>query len=158
MKDNSILIFGGAGINQLELIREANKLGLISVAIDPSENPPGKAESSFYYQVAGNDYEATKAIAMKHAVSGIVTGQMEKPMRLMARLAEEMGYIYHSAVVVERSLNKDLMKKAFVQHDVSCAKGKLFQAKESITEESLKTFQYPLIIKPIDAFSSRGGV
>lgn len=32
------MIFG-AGLNQLELIREAGKLGLVTVAIDPEENP-----------------------------------------------------------------------------------------------------------------------
>jgi biotin carboxylase len=151
----SILIFG-AGINQLELIREAKLMGIVAVVVDPSADPPGKAEADFYYQVDGKDYEGTKQIALKHNVGGIVTGQMEKPMRLMAKLAEELGYIFHSPEVVERSLNKWLMKQAFLKNNVPCANAILFSKDDEITQEKLTGFTFPLIIKPKDAFSSRG--
>lgn len=153
--NKTILIFG-AGINQLELIREAKILGIQTIVIDPSENPPGKEEADYYYQVEGKDYDTTKAIALKHKVDGIVTGQMEKPMRLMAKLAQELGFIFHSPEVVETSLNKVLMKQAFMGNNVPCAKGVAFKDGEKIKEEKIKGFTYPLIIKPADAFSSRG--
>ena len=151
----TILIFG-AGINQLELIREAKKLGIITVVIDPANNPPGKPEADFYYQVVGNDYNKTKEIAILHKVDGIVTGQMEKPMRIMAKLAREMGYIFHSEEVVENSLNKAKMKQCFVKAGVPCANAIVFKKEEPITEKNLFGLEFPLIIKPVDAFSSRG--
>lgn len=151
----SVLIFG-AGINQLELIREAKQLGITSIVIDPSENPPGKLEADFFYQVEGNDYNSTKQISIKHKVDGIVTGQMEKPMRLMSKLAKELGFIFHSPEVVETSLNKVLMKNAFIKNGVSCAKGIVFSKGEPISMERLSGFSFPMIIKPADAFSSRG--
>lgn len=153
--NKTILIFG-AGINQLELIREAKKLGVSAVVIDPGENPPGKFEADFFYQVDGKDYETTKKIAIKHHVDGIVTGQMEKPMRMMARLAAEMGYIFHKPDVVERSLNKVLMKEAFIGNNVPCAQDAIFKNGEKITQNKINGFDFPLIIKPADAFSSRG--
>ena len=108
----SIMIFG-AGLNQLELIREARNLGLTTIVIDPQEDPPGKSEADFFYWVDGTDYETTRTIALKHKVSGIVTGQMEKPLRLMARLAQELGFIFNSPEVTERCLDKWLMKGNF---------------------------------------------
>lgn len=156
MNEKKVILVFGAGINQLELIREAKKLGLITIAIDPVSDPPGKYEADYFYQVDGKDYETTRAIAKKHNVNGIVTGQMEKPMRLMARLASEFGFIFHTPEVVERSLDKWLMKEAFLYHGVPCARGKLFKATEEISLSSLKDFTFPLIIKPRDAFSSRG--
>ena len=155
IKDKSILIFG-AGINQIELIREARHLGVTSIVIDPQPEPPGKSEADFYYQVGGPDYEATRAIAVKHKVDAIVTGQMEKPMRLMARLAQDLGLKFHSPEVVERSLDKWLMKQAFIKSKVSCANGILFKKEETIRIESLHDFIFPLIIKPKDATSSQG--
>lgn len=149
------MIFG-AGINQLELIRESRKLGVTSVVVDPSPEPPGKAEADHFYQVDGKDYETTKAIALMHNIDGIVTGQMEKPMRLMAKLASELGYIFHSPEVVERSLNKWLMKQAFLKNSVPCAEALLFSKDDEISAERLTGFTFPLIIKPKDAFSSRG--
>ena len=151
----TILIFG-AGINQLELIREANLLGIKTIVIDPTENPIGKAESDWFYQVEGKDYKTTKEIAIRHNVDGIVTGQMEKPMHLMAKLALEMGYIFHTPETVEKSLNKVLMKNTFMEHQVASAKGAVFKRGEKISESKMEEFHFPLIIKPADAFSSRG--
>jgi carbamoyl-phosphate synthase large subunit len=153
----SVLIFG-AGINQLELIKAANELDLQSVVIDPMEDPPGKKLATFFYRVAGNDYVTTKEIAIKHKVAGIVTAQMENPLRLMARLADEMGYIFNAPEIVEQCRNKHLMKRVFLQQRVPCAKGILLKNNDSISKELLEKNElfFPLIIKPTDAHSSRG--
>ncbi len=153
--NKTILIFG-AGINQLELIKEAKKLGVFTVVIDPSENPPGKIEADIYYKVDGKDYEATREIALKHEIAGIVTGQMEKPMRLMAKLAQELGLLFHSPEIVEKSLNKHLMKLAFQQYHLPCAKGVVIYPDQNFDQEQISEYQFPLVVKPIDAFSSRG--
>ena len=64
---------------------------------------------------------------------------MEKPLRIMAKLAEEMGYIFHTPEVVERSLDKWLMKKAFITHNVPCAKGMVFGKDERVTKNSINS-------------------
>jgi biotin carboxylase len=151
----TILIFGG-GINQLELIREARILNIITVVIDPLDCAQGKSEADFFYQVEGDDYMKTKRIAVKHRVDGLVTGQMEKPLPLMAKLASELGLIFNSSHVIERSLNKILMKEAFVKYRIACAMGVSFSKNEDITELKLKNLVFPMIVKPVDAFSSRG--
>lgn len=151
----SILIFG-AGANQYLLIKAAKDLGLSSVVLDPNPNAPGKEIAEHFYVVAGNDYEATKEIALKHKVAGLVTAQMEKPLRLMARLAQEMVLLFHSPEVVERTIDKWLMKKAFMKHGIPCAKGRLFTKNQTIKAKDLEGFTFPLIIKPKDATSSQG--
>jgi biotin carboxylase len=151
----TIMIFG-AGINQLELIKSAREMKITSVVLDTVLDPPGKALADFFYRVDGTDYETTKSIALKHKVNGIVTGQMEKPMRLMAQLAQELGFIFHSPEVVEKSLDKWLMKSEFMKHSVPCAKGILLKSEEVLDKEKIEDINYPVIIKPRDAFSSRG--
>lgn len=151
----SILIFG-AGINQLTLIEAANELGVISVVIDPNSDAPGKKIADWFYCIAGDDYEGTKKIAIKHNVNGIVTSQMENPLRLMACLADELGYIFNSPEVVKKSRNKYLMKTAFLANNIPCAKGKIFTPDEAILPESLNDLAFLLILKPSDSYSSRG--
>ena len=151
----SILIFGG-GINQIELIKEARKLEVNSIVIDPSDCATGKDEADFFYQVEGGDYVRTKQIALKHNVKGIVTAQMEKPLPIMAKLAQELGFVFNTPKVIERSLNKALMKAAFIENEIQCAKGVLFSENEEITLSKLKKLNFPMIVKPVDAFSSRG--
>ncbi len=156
MKRNSSVLIFGAGINQLELIREAKALGLTTVVIDPLSDPPSKTASDFFYIVPGDDYKTTKRIAIEHNIGGIVTGQMEKPLRLMAKLGEEMGFIFHSPEVTEKCIDKWLMKSAFLSRAVPCANGILLRAGEIFNESTIDGYNFPLIIKPRDAFSSRG--
>ena len=151
----ALLIFG-AGINQLELIREARSLGLTCIVIDPLGNPPGKPEADFFYQVNGSDYELTREIAIRHKVRGIVTGQTEKPLRLMAKLAAELGFIFNSPEVTDRCIDKWLMKEAFRAGGVACAEGILVRQGEAVPSELTSGVMFPLIIKPRDAYSSRG--
>jgi carbamoyl-phosphate synthase large subunit len=154
-KDITVMIFG-AGINQLELIRAAREMNIKSVVVDPATNPPGKPFADYFYRVEAGDYDTTRALALKHNIKGIVTGQMEKPMRLMARLAKELGFIFHSSEVVERSLDKWTMKQSFIGSDVPCAKGILIKPEEELTSRVFSSFSFPVIIKPRDSFSSRG--
>jgi biotin carboxylase len=151
----TIMIFG-AGINQLELIKAARELGVTSVVVDPAGSPPGKSLADYFYQVDGKDYKTTRSLAIKHNIDGIVTGQMEKPMRLMSILAEELNLIFHRPEILEKALNKWLMKQDLIAKKVPCATGKIYRTFEAISEESLSKLKFPLIIKPKDAFSSRG--
>ncbi|HQJ21399.1 MAG TPA: ATP-grasp domain-containing protein [Bacteroidales bacterium] len=151
----SILIFGG-GLNQYLLIKTAKDLDYISVVIDPLPDAPGKEIADFFYVVDGKDYETTKKVALKHSVSAIVTTQMEKPLRIMAKLAQDLQLQFHSPEVVERSLNKWLMKQQFLKNNIPCANGKLFLDNQGIREKDLNNLSFPLIMKPIDATSSQG--
>lgn len=151
----TILIFG-AGLNQYLLVKAARDLGVTSVVLDPNPDAPGKVLADHFYVVAGNDYETTKRIALKHKVNGLATTQMEKPLRLMAKLAEEIGLPFHSPEAVERSLDKWLMKQAFLKYNVPCARGKLFHNNKEIRENDLRDFHYPLVLKPKDGTSSQG--
>jgi biotin carboxylase len=155
MKGKTIMIFGG-GINQLELIKEANLMGITTVVIDPSGEALGKNIADHYLQLAGNDYQGTLDVANKFSVDGIVTGQMEKPLRLMAKLAAEKGYIFNTPKTILTSLNKESMKKAIQKAGIPTAKAFVFSSGEKVDYDLIDELNYPLIIKPIDAFSSRG--
>lgn len=149
------MIFGG-GLNQLGLIMAARELGLVSVVVDPTHSPPGRDMADHFYQVGKEDYDGTRNIAVRHGVAGIVTGQMERPLKLMALLARELGFIFHSPEVVAAATNKYLMKKAFQAHGVPCAAGKLINEFRILDEEEMSAYTYPVVIKPLNWFSSQG--
>ncbi len=151
----AILLFG-AGINQRTLIEAARELGLVSIVLDPSPNAPARHLADVFYAVAGNDYERTKAIAVAHQVAGIATAQMENPMRLMARLAAELGFIFHTPEIAERSIDKWLMKQAFQKAGVPCAQGILLRGDDKDVSGVTDRMAFPMIVKPKDSHSSKG--
>ncbi len=151
----AIMIFGGS-LNQLGLVLAARELGLVSVLVDPSENPLGKKYADHFYQIPAADFDTTRAIALRHRVAGIVTGQMERPLKLMARLARELKLIFHSPELVERATNKYLEKNIFQANGIPCAKGELIKNHRILSEEEIFRFGNPAIIKPLSRFSSQG--
>ena len=106
--------------------------------------------------VAPKDFDGTCKIVEKYKVKGIATAQMENPLLLMAQIAEKYNFIFPTITQIKRARDKFLMKQAFIKNNVPCAKGKLFITEQNITEKELTDYVYPLIIKPADAFSSRG--
>lgn len=152
---DSILIFGG-GINQLTLIESAKELGYRTIVIDPIESVPAKQVADIFECVDPKDYDKTKELALKYGVKGIVTCQMENPLLLMAKLATELNFIFPTEKAVLNARNKFLMKECFIKSNVPCAKGKLVKSGEKITSELCNEIGFPLIIKPVDSFSSRG--
>jgi len=48
------------------------------------------------------------------------------------------------------------MKQAFLEHNIPCAKGVLLKKDEDFTMAKLEGLNFPIIIKPLDSYSSRG--
>ena len=155
MNKGAILIFGG-GENQLTLIKSAKERGYYTVVIDPNDNAPGKLEADAFEIVAPKDFIGTCKVVEKYNVNGIATAQMENPLLLMAQVAEKYNFIFPTVMQIKRARNKFLMKQTFIANNVPSAKGKIFNKEQKITVEDITDYNYPLIIKPSDAFSSRG--
>lgn len=150
-----ILVFG-AGYNQTLLIRACKALGYYTLVTDPNENAPGRELADRFVVLAPKDFEAHCRVIEEEEVQGIVTCQMENPLPLMARLAKKYNLLFPSTEVIQRARNKYLMKQAFLKAGVPCAHGQIIEEGEIIDHIDLSKFQFPLIIKPVDSYSSRG--
>jgi carbamoyl-phosphate synthase large subunit len=151
----NILVFG-AGDNQVPLIKACRDLGYFTLVTDPNPHAPGAALADFFAVLPPKDADAHRKLIKEQGVEGIVTCQMENPLALMAELAQEFGFLFPKPEVIRRARNKYLMKQAFLQHGVPCANGLLIETEAQLHEIDFSTWQFPLIIKPVDSFSSRG--
>jgi biotin carboxylase len=150
-----ILVFG-AGDNQTLLIKACRHLGYYTIATDPNPQAPGADFADLFVPLAPKDAEAHRELIRQAGVQGIVSCQMENPLSLMAELAQEFGFPFPTPEVIRRARNKFLMKQAFREAGVPCAKGILVDNCEGLAQLDLSGFQFPLIIKPVDSYSSRG--
>ena len=148
-KPDSVLVFG-AGLLQLSMIRRIQEQGLKAIAIDPNPEAPGKETADLFKVVGGQDFEATLEVCRRHEVSGIVTAATDKPLEMMARVAEASGLPFYSVETAQRSTDKWLMKNAFQDADLPHAAGQLLQSDADLQ------MGYPVVIKPRDSSGSRG--
>lgn len=146
----SVLIFG-VGPLQKSIINRAKLMGLYTVGIDPAKDATCKDEVDAFEVVGGQDYEGTCAVVEKYGVDAIVTAATDKPLVMMARVAEKYGFPFYSVETAQWSTDKFQMKQRFVEGGVPSAKGRLVK---SVSE--VEDFEYPVIIKPRDNSGSRG--
>ena len=146
----SVLIFG-VGPLQKSIIGRAKKMGLYTVGIDPAEDAICRHEVDAFVMVGGQDFEGTCAVVEKYGIDAIVTAATDKPLVMMARIAERYGFPFYTVETAQWSTDKFQMKQRFLEGGVPCAKGRLVK---SVSE--VKDFEYPVIIKPRDNSGSRG--
>jgi carbamoyl-phosphate synthase large subunit len=148
--NKSILIFGAAKL-QRSIIEQANKMGLFTIGIDPDENAEYKDILNAFEIVGGNDFEKTIEIAQKYNISGIVTAATDKPLIMMAKVAEFLKLPFFSLQTAINSTDKLLMKNIFMNNNIPCAKGVIVQNIDELIDVN-----YPVIVKPRDNSGSRG--
>jgi len=146
----AVLIFG-VGPLQESIIGRAKKMGLYTVGIDPAKDAVCRDAVDAFEVVGGQDYEGTCAVVEKYDIDAIVTAATDKPLVMMARIAEKYGFPFYSVETAQWSTDKFQMKQRFMDGGVPCAKGRLVKSVEEVED-----FEYPVIIKPRDNSGSRG--
>lgn len=150
MDKKSILIFG-VGELQRSIIRRAKLKGLFTIGIDPCADAVCKDEVDAFEIVGGQDFEGTCAVVEKYGVDAIVTAATDKPLVMMARIAEKYGFPFFSVETAQWSTDKFQMKQRFMEGGVPCAQGRLIH-----TADDAKDLYFPVICKPRDNSGSRG--
>ena len=146
----AVLIFG-VGPLQQSIINRAKMMGLYTVGIDPCEDATCKDDVDSFEVVGGQDYEGTCAVVEKFGIDAIVTAATDKPLVMMARIAEKYGFPFYSVETAQWSTDKFQMKQRFELGDVPHARGRLVK---SVAEAADMVF--PVIVKPRDNSGSRG--
>lgn len=146
----AVLIFG-VGPLQKSIIGRAQKMGLYTVGIDPCEDATCRADVDAFEVVGGQDFEGTCAVVEKYGIDAIVTAATDKPLVMMARVAEKYGFPFYSVETAQWSTDKFQMKQRFIEGGVPCAKGRVIK-----TVEEAADMVYPIIVKPRDNSGSRG--
>ena len=146
----AVLIFG-VGPLQESIIKRAKKMGLYTVGIDPCADATCKDSVDSFEVVPGQDYEGHCAVVEKYGIDAIVTAATDKPLVMMARIAEKYVFQFYSVETAQWSTDKFQMKKRFELGGVPHAQGRLI----SKVEEA-EGLVFPVIVKPRDNSGSRG--
>lgn len=146
----AVLIFG-VGPLQESIIVRAKMMGLFTVGIDPCEDATSRGCVDAFEVVGSQDFESTCAVVDKYGIDAIVTAATDKPLVMMARIAEKYGFPFYSVETAQWSTDKFQMKQRFIEGKVPCARGRLIHS-----SDEAKDLYFPLIVKPRDNSGSRG--
>lgn len=150
MDKKTVLVFG-VGELQKSIIARAKAMGLYVVGIDPFEDAVAKDDCDAFEVVGGHDLIRTIAVCHKYNVNAIVTAATDKPLVMMASVAEKLGYPFYSVNTAIWSTDKFQMKQRFMEGSVPCAQGRLIH-----DANEAEDLYFPVICKPRDNSGSRG--
>jgi carbamoyl-phosphate synthase large subunit len=143
----------GVGELQKSIIERAHKKDLFVVGIDPSEKAYCKNYVDAFEIVGAKDFNTTLDVARKYEVGGILTAATDKPLVMMAKIAEVLHLPFFSIETAISSTDKLLMKEKFQKAGIQCARGELI---DNYDIGKIKDFKFPVIVKPRDNSGSRG--
>lgn len=140
----------GAGPQQLKLISKARARGAFVLVLDRDQNAPGITLASAYAQCDMLDAEKAIALAKEYQVDAVATGGSDQVMVTVASIAQACGLPCNvSEASAFRATNKAAMTHAF--HEWNVPVGRRIFLSENEDTRLLDHFQYPLVIKPVDA-------
>ncbi len=142
------------GISQAALIQELKSRGIYTILADRNPNAVARPFADAFYPVSTLDEEGIYQLALNEKVDLVLTACADQVLLITAKVSERLGlpcYIdYHTATLVS---DKKYMKDIFVKNDVPTAK---YAVMGVFDQEKVKHFQFPMIVKPVDSYSSRG--
>lgn len=142
------------GISQAALVQELKSRGIYTILADRNPNAVAVPYADAFYPVSTLDEEGIYQLALKEKVDLVLTACADQVLLITAKVSERLGlpcYIdYHTAMMVS---DKKYMKDIFVKNDIPTAKHVVMG---TFDEEKVRDFQFPMIVKPVDSYSSRG--
>lgn len=148
----ALVLCGGAP--QAYLIKELKKRGISTLVADQNEKVPAVKCADKFYQVSALDIDGIREIAVKEQVDFVLSVCADQMLLVAARVSEELGlpcYIdYETAIKVS---NKEYMKQIFVENGIPTSSHII---SKSLSPDDISNLSYPLVVKPVDTYGSRG--
>ena len=148
-----VLVVAG-GISQAALIQELKSRGIYTILADRNPQAVAVAYADAFFEISTLDEEGIYQLALKENVDAVLTACADQVLSITAKVSERLGlpcYIdYHTATLVS---DKKYMKDIFVKNGVPTSK---YVVMGTYDEEKIIDFEFPLIVKPVDSYSSRG--
>ena len=142
------------GIAQAALIDELKSRGIYTILADRNPKAIAVSHADAFYPVSTLDMDGIRDLAVKEKVDMVLTACADQVLLVVAKISEELGlpcYIdYNTAKLVS---DKTYMKEIFEKSGVPTSKHVVMA---EFDEEKIKDFRYPLVVKPVDSYSSRG--
>ena len=149
------LVIAGAW-SQVMLINQLKERGIEAVLLDNNPNATAVPYADKFIQVNIMDVEAVKKITIEEKADFLIAVCADQVLLTVAKISEELNlpcYIdYDTACKVS---DKRLMKKIFHENNIPTSKHTFMDVldMEKIKEMGM---EYPLVVKPVDAYSSKG--
>lgn len=147
------LVMAG-GLPQIELIKQLKARGITTLLADGNAAPIARPYADLFCQLNIMDPEAVKELAVREKVDFLITVCADQVLLVVAQVSEALGLpCYIDYRTAQNVSDKKYMKEIFWRHNIPTSR---YVEMHELDWERIRTLRYPLVVKPVDAYSSRG--
>lgn len=147
------LVIAG-GVPHIELIKQLKSRGIITVLADGSANALARPYADVFYHANIFDIPTIKEIAEKEKVDFVITVCADQVLLVVAEVSEMLGLpCYIDFKTAQDVSDKIRMKRVFREIGVPTTN---YVETDHLDLDVISKLRYPLVVKPVDAYSSRG--
>ncbi len=142
----------GASYLQLALVEKAKTMGIETHCFAWSEGAVCKNVADFFYPISILEKEEILEKCLAIGIDGITTIATDMAVPTICYVAEKMNLISNSSKTALIATDKGLMRQAFLENNCNSIKF-VISGHDKI---NLDSFNFPVIVKPVDRSGSRG--
>ena len=154
-----LLIIGGTGVENINIINAAHEMGIYCVVVDKNVDPKTTQAKKAADEAWDMDYSDIDALAERckaAGINGVMAGYSEPRVLVAAKVSEKIGTpFYATPEQVELTRNKRTFKNWCMKCGIPIAKDYCYGNVPN--EEERKQIKYPVIVKPTD-YGGRKGI
>ena len=151
-KKKALVLCGG--VPQIELLKQLKERNITSVLCDMNEKVEARKYADVFYPVSTLDVEKITEVAQKEKVDFLLSVCADQVLEVVAQISEKLGLpCYIDYQTAQNVSNKTFMKEIFIKNGVPTSQHVVMK---ELSLDKIKHLAYPLIVKPVDSYSSRG--
>jgi len=142
------------GLPQIELIKQLKARGITTVMADGNNNALAKPYADVFYHIPIFDINAVLDVAVREKVDFIITVCADQVLLVVAEVSEMLGLPFYLDYKTAQNVSDKLkMKAIFKANGIPTSN---YLQLESFDSEALSDLRFPMVVKPVDAYSSKG--
>lgn len=154
MDKKNILVLGAIE-SFCDIVHDLDDMGYNAVCCDFYEHAAAKKISKYSYLVSTTDVDKVVEIGKKHNVVGVIMAFSDRNLKPAFEVCRMLGLpVYYSEEVIDILTDKINMKDHFKKNGFPVIPYKILDA--SFDDSELDGLHFPVILKPIDGYGSKG--
>ena len=142
------------GKPQIALIHELKRRNITAILADANDKAAAVQYADVFYKVSALDVVGIEKIALAEKVDFILSVCADQMLLVAAQLSEKLNLpCYIDYDTAKNVSSKEYMKRIFEENNIPTAK---YIVGSSISLSVIEGLNFPLIVKPVDCYSSRG--
>lgn len=149
-----LVILGSLG-EFVQLIQTAKKRGIYTIVCDGYVGSIGKSFADKFYDIDVGDTDAIAQMCVRERADGIITSFSDYLFECMVKIAEKANLkCYFDSVHLPLYRDKTKMKHMLRRLNIQTPAYRCIE--KEFSDESLAGIRFPVVVKPIDKYGSRG--